>query len=226
MLYALLGWFDAPCVRKTLPMMRIHSRAAAGPMGWWYVFGSASLTLLLLQIVTGIGLALTYVPSADQAYRSLDYLNYEQFLGWLLRSMHYWSGSAMTVMVAIHMTQVFLHGSYKYPRELTWIVGVFLLLMTLGMMFTGQILRWDTDANPANGYQEKQWPAVCRAAGDGWEGRSRRHAEPILRPACLRDPGPLASPPGNSSLVGAQVRHQRSACRRATCGPEDLPGAI
>jgi ubiquinol-cytochrome c reductase cytochrome b subunit len=149
MFKALLAWFDARLrVRETLmPMMR-HPipKGAAGPMGWWYVFGSASLTLLVLQIVTGIGLALTYVPSADQAYRSLEYLNYEQPLGWFLRSMHYWSGSAMTVMVAIHMTQVFLHGSYKYPRELTWIVGVFLLLLTLGMMFTGQVLRWDTDA--------------------------------------------------------------------------------
>jgi ubiquinol-cytochrome c reductase cytochrome b subunit len=149
MFKALLAWFDARLrVRETLlPMLR-HPipKGAAGPIGWWYVFGSASLTLLMLQIVTGIGLALVYVPSADQAFRSLQYLNYEQPWGWFLRSLHYWSGSAMTIMVAIHMTQVFLHGSYKYPRELTWIVGVFLLLLTLGMMFTGQILRWDTDA--------------------------------------------------------------------------------
>jgi len=102
--------------------------------------------LLLLQIVTGIGLSMVYVPSADQAYRSLQVLDYEQPWGWFLRALHYWSGSAMTIMVAVHMTQVFLHGAYKYPRELTWIVGVFLLLLTLGMMFSGQVLRWDTDA--------------------------------------------------------------------------------
>jgi ubiquinol-cytochrome c reductase cytochrome b subunit len=130
-----------------LPMMR-HPvpRGIAGPMGWWYVFGSASLTLLLLQILTGIGLALVYVPAADKAYESLLYLNYEQPWGWLLRALHYYAGSGMTVMVLVHMTQVFLHGSYKYPRELTWLVGVFLLFLTLGMMFTGQVLRWDTDA--------------------------------------------------------------------------------
>lgn len=149
MLKRLGTWLDARLkVRETfLPMLR-HPipRGAAGPMGWWYVFGSASLTLLALQFVTGIGLALTYVPSADQAYRSLEYLNYEQPWGWFLRAMHYWGGSAMTVMVLVHMTQVFVHGAFKYPRELTWIVGVFLLLLTLGMMFTGQVLRWDTDA--------------------------------------------------------------------------------
>jgi ubiquinol-cytochrome c reductase cytochrome b subunit len=148
-LRAVGNWFDARLgVRATLlPMLR-HPipRGAAGPMGWWYVFGSASLTLLLVQILTGIGLALVYVPSADKAYDSLLYMNYDQPLGWFLRALHYYAGSGMVVLVLAHMTQVFLHGAYKYPRELTWVLGVLLLLCTLGMFFSGQILRWDPDA--------------------------------------------------------------------------------
>src|SRR5262245_50222833 len=123
-------WLDARLkVREVfLPMLR-HPipKGAAGPMGWWYVFGSASLTLLFLQILTGIGVALVYVPAADKAYESLVYLNFRQPLGWFLRSVHYWSGSLMVVMALAHMTQVYLHGAYKYPRELTWVLGVFLL---------------------------------------------------------------------------------------------------
>jgi ubiquinol-cytochrome c reductase cytochrome b subunit len=148
-LWAVGNWFDARLgVRDTLlPMLR-HPipREVAGPLGWWYVFGSASLTLLLIQILTGIGLALVYVPSANDAYESLLYLNYQAPLGWFLRALHYYAGSGMVVLVLAHMTQVFLHGAYKYPRELTWVVGVFLLLCTLGMFFTGQVLRWDPDA--------------------------------------------------------------------------------
>jgi ubiquinol-cytochrome c reductase cytochrome b subunit len=148
-LRALVDWFDARLsLRATLlPMLR-HPipREVAGPMGWWYVFGSASLTLLIIQIVTGIGLALVYVPAADKAYDSLLYLNYDVTLGWFLRALHYYAGSGMVVLVLAHMTQVFLHGAYKYPRELTWVLGVFLLLCTLGMFFTGQVLRWDPDA--------------------------------------------------------------------------------
>jgi ubiquinol-cytochrome c reductase cytochrome b subunit len=143
------SWFDARLsLRATLQPMMEHPipRASAGPMGWWYVFGSASLTLLIVQILTGIGLALVYVPSADKAYDSLLYLNYDESLGWFLRALHYYAGSGMVVLVLAHATQVFLHGAYKYPRELTWVVGVFLLLCTLGMFFTGQILRWDPDA--------------------------------------------------------------------------------
>src|SRR5262249_25047897 len=121
-------------------------KGIAGPAGWWYVFGSASVTLLVIQILTGIGLALVYVPSADHAYESLLFLNFEQPLGWFLRSLHYYAGSGMVVMVLAHMTQVYLHGSYKYPREMTWVLGVFLFVLTLGMFFTGQILRWDPDA--------------------------------------------------------------------------------
>jgi ubiquinol-cytochrome c reductase cytochrome b subunit len=130
-----------------LPMLKHPIPAgAAGPMGWWYVFGSASLTLLIVQILTGIGLALVYVPAADKAYDSLLFLDYDQPLGWFLRALHYYAGSGMVVMVLAHMTQVFLHGSYKYPRELTWVVGVILFLCTMGMFFTGQVLRWDPDA--------------------------------------------------------------------------------
>lgn len=142
-------WIDARAgVSATLwPMMR-HPvpRSIDGPMGWWYVFGSASMTLLLIQILTGIGLSMVYVPSADKAYESLLYLDYEHPWGWFLRALHYYAGSGMVVMLLIHMTQVFLHGAYKYPRELTWVVGVLLLACTMGMFFTGQILRWDTDA--------------------------------------------------------------------------------
>ncbi len=149
LLRALGGWLDARLkVRESILPMLTHPipKGAAGRMGWWYVFGSASLTLLLVQIVTGIGLALVYVPAADKAYDSLLYLNYDQPLGWFLRALHYYAGSGMVVMVLLHMTQVFLHGAYKYPRELTWVAGVLLLLCTLGMFFTGQVLRWDPDA--------------------------------------------------------------------------------
>lgn len=113
---------------------------------WWYVFGSAALTVLVLQVVTGILLAIVYVPSADQAWNSLQYLNHGLTLGWFLRAVHGWGSNFMVALVLIHMVQVFLFGAHKYPREFTWVVGVFLLLMTLGMAFTGQVLRFDQDA--------------------------------------------------------------------------------
>src|SRR6202163_3062484 len=113
---------------------------------WWYVFGSAATTLLILQVVTGILLALVYVPSASEAWKRLDELNRQLYLGWFLRAMHGWGSNFMVAVVLIHMAQVFLFGAYKFPRELTWILGVFMLLMTLGMAFTGQVLRFDEDA--------------------------------------------------------------------------------
>lgn len=113
---------------------------------WWYVFGSAAFTLLMLQVVTGILLALVYVPSAAQAWNTLNILNHQIPLGWFLRALHGWGSNFMVAIVFIHMAQVFLFGAYKFPRELTWLVGVVLLLLTLGMAFTGQVLRFDQDA--------------------------------------------------------------------------------
>ena len=113
---------------------------------WFYVFGSAAVVVFMLQIVTGVMLALIYVPSAGEAWNSLQTLNHQVALGWFIRALHGWGSDFMVAIVLIHMVQVFLFGAYKYPRELTWIVGVFLLLVTLGMAFTGQVLRFDQDA--------------------------------------------------------------------------------
>ncbi len=113
---------------------------------WWYVFGSCTLMFFMIQIVTGICLALVYAPSGESAYDSLLYLNYEVPGGWMLRAIHAWSSNAMVFMMLVHMTQVFLHGAFKFPREMTWIFGVALMLTTLGLAFTGQVMRWDSDA--------------------------------------------------------------------------------
>src|SRR5262249_3524308 len=110
------------------------------------VFGSAALTVFTLQLVTGILLAVVYVPSAREAWSSLQLLDRQIALGWFIRALHGWGSNFMVAIVLIHMVQVFLFGAYKYPRELTWIMGVFLLLATLGMAFTGQVLRFDEDA--------------------------------------------------------------------------------
>jgi ubiquinol-cytochrome c reductase cytochrome b subunit len=113
---------------------------------WFYVFGSAALTVFAMQLVTGVLLALVYVPSAAEAWNSLQTLNHSIAFGWYIRALHGWGSNFMVAIVLIHMVQVFLFGAFKFPRELTWIVGIFLLLMTLGMAFTGQVLRFDQDA--------------------------------------------------------------------------------
>lgn len=116
------------------------------PIGWWYVFGSATLAIFIVQVVTGVGLAMTYVPAPNSARDSLEFITSGAALGNVVRGIHYWGAAAMVVLVLIHMSQVFLFGSYKYPREINWLSGSLLLLATLAMAFTGQLLRWDQDA--------------------------------------------------------------------------------
>ena len=140
------NWFDqrlqlgAP-IRETMEHPIPRDSAS-----WYYVFGSAAMTVFGLQLATGILLALIYVPSAGEAWNSLQILNHQISLGWFIRALHGWGSNFMLAIVLIHMVQVFLFGAYKFPRELTWILGVLLLLMTLGMAFTGQVLRFDQDA--------------------------------------------------------------------------------
>ncbi len=139
-------WFEdriqmAGAIRETMEHPVPRQTAS-----WAYVFGSAALTAFMLQLVTGILLALLYVPSAGEAWNSLQILNHHVALGWFIRALHGWGSNFMVAIVLIHMVQVFLFGAYKFPRELTWVVGVLLLVLTLGMAFTGQVLRFDQDA--------------------------------------------------------------------------------
>ncbi len=113
---------------------------------WFYVFGSATLLCFMIQLATGIMLAMVYVPSAAEAYTTLEYLTFNQYLGWFLRGVHFWGSNFMVGIMLLHMTQVFLFGAYKYPREITWITGVILMVLTLGLAFTGQVMRFDEDA--------------------------------------------------------------------------------
>jgi ubiquinol-cytochrome c reductase cytochrome b subunit len=103
------------------------------------------LVAFLLQVATGTVLATVYVPSTSDAYQSLQLITHGAFLGRLLRGMHYFGASAMMVLIGAHMSRVFLTGSYKFPREWNWLSGAALLLLTLLMAFTGQLLRWDQD---------------------------------------------------------------------------------
>src|SRR6201988_3433864 len=139
-------WFDSR-LKLAAPIREVAEHPVPrNTASWWYVFGSAALTVFMLQLVTGILLALIYVPSAGEAWSSLQALNHDVTLGWFIRALHGWGSNFMVAIVLIHMVQVFLFGAHKFPRELTWIIGVFLLLMTLGMAFTGQVLRFDQDA--------------------------------------------------------------------------------
>ncbi|HJX40653.1 MAG TPA: cytochrome b N-terminal domain-containing protein [Anaerolineales bacterium] len=115
-------------------------------VNWLYTLGSATLFVAVNQIVTGILLTIYYVPTPDQAYATVRYISTQVPAGWLIRGLHHWGASAMVVLAALHMLRVILHGAYKYPREVTWLTGVGLLLIVLGFGFTGYLLPWDQKA--------------------------------------------------------------------------------
>src|SRR5215475_6523147 len=140
------SWFDARLQLGKEIRETAEHEVPRESASWFYVFGSAALTAFGLQLVTGVLLATVYVPSAGEAWNSLQLLNHNIALGWFIRGLHGWGSNFMVGIVLIHMVQVFLFGAYKFPRELTWMLGVMLLLVTLGMAFTGQVLRFDQDA--------------------------------------------------------------------------------
>jgi quinol-cytochrome oxidoreductase complex cytochrome b subunit len=117
---------------------------------WWNTLGSASMFLFIMQGLTGIFLSVYYTPSPDHAYDSIQYIMNGVAFGWLIRGIHHWGASLMIIVVFIHMIRVFVTASYKYPRELTWMIGAGLLLCTLGMGFTGYLLPYTQQSYWAN----------------------------------------------------------------------------
>lgn len=115
-------------------------------VGWSATLGSLCALVFVVQAVTGMFLAMYYSPSPDLAYRSVQYIMEDVHLGWLLRGIHHWGAGAMVVLVACHMLNIFFAGSYRPPREMNWIIGAALFLLTLGMGFTGYLLPWDQKA--------------------------------------------------------------------------------
>jgi len=140
----LFAWLDERLALNDLYKATLDRPEPKG--NWWNTLGSASLFLFLLQGATGIFLSIYYTPSPDHAYDSIQYIMNGVAFGWLIRGIHHWGASAMVLVVFIHLIRVFVTASYKYPRELTWLIGCGLFLLTLGMGFTGYLLPWNQRA--------------------------------------------------------------------------------
>src|SRR6202046_2298106 len=114
---------------------------------WFYTLGSATMFAFLSQAVTGVFLAMYYRPDPSRrAYESIRYVTNDVFLGQFVRGMHKWGSSVMVILVFLHMGRTFFFGAYKYPRELNWVIGVVLLILTMVMSFTGYLLPFDQRA--------------------------------------------------------------------------------
>jgi quinol-cytochrome oxidoreductase complex cytochrome b subunit len=125
---------------------RILDRPVPGWINYFYCFGGITFTLFVVLVLTGLLLSMYYLPSEHEAFRSVERIQLTVPLGKVLRGVHYWAGNLMVVTIVLHMLRVFVTGAYKSPRELHWVAGSFLLLLTLGFGFTGYLLPWDQKA--------------------------------------------------------------------------------
>jgi menaquinol-cytochrome c reductase cytochrome b subunit len=110
---------------------------------WFYTLGSAAMFAFVNQAITGVFLAMYYRPSANEAYESARHITNDVFLGEFVRGMHKWGSTVMFILVFLHMARTFFFGAYKYPRELNWVIGVVLLILTFVMALTGYLLPFD-----------------------------------------------------------------------------------
>ncbi len=137
-----VGWLDE---RSGIsPFLRgfLYRKTPKGT-NWFYTLGSATMFAFVSQAVTGVFLAMYYRPSVNEAYGSIQHINNDVFLGELVRGMHKWGSTVMVLLVFLHMGRTFFFGAYKYPRELNWLIGFVLLLLTMLMSFTGYLLPFD-----------------------------------------------------------------------------------
>ena len=137
-------WFEERLRTRELFAALLHVRIPAEART--YYLGGITLFLFGVQVVTGTLLTLYYKPTPDTAFDSVKYITSVVEFGWLIRSVHHWAANLMIIFLVLHVVRIFVQGAYKYPRELTWIVGIGLLAVTIGFGFTGYLLPWDQRA--------------------------------------------------------------------------------
>ena len=137
-------WIDERLQLSTL-LTAFFDRPVPRQLGWFHTLGSATLFLIVLQVITGITLTLSYVPSPDHAYDSIKYIDVLPF-GAIVRGLHQWGASLLVLVIGLHVLRVFAWAAYKYPRELNWVIGALLFFVVLAFAFTGYLLPWDQKA--------------------------------------------------------------------------------
>jgi menaquinol-cytochrome c reductase cytochrome b subunit len=148
---AVVNWLDERYPFTKSVDEALYQRVPNYANAFYYCFGGMVFILIVLQLLTGIFLAIYYVPDAAgnpaPAYTSVkDVIMGQVYMGWLVRGVHFWAANLLVVMIVMHMARVFWTGSYRAPRELNWMVGVTMLLVVLAFSLTGYLLPWDTKA--------------------------------------------------------------------------------
>src|SRR5438477_12293890 len=139
------NWFDERTAVRSLVRKGLYE-AVPVRGSWFYTLGSATLILILLQLITGIFLTMLYVPSVTEAWASLEFLKEHAAFGSIFRGIHLWSAYVLLFVLGLHMIRTFFSGSYKRPRELNWVTGTGLFVLVLGMAITGAFVPWDQAA--------------------------------------------------------------------------------
>ena len=197
---------------------------------WFYTLGSATLFAFLSQAVTGVVLAMYYSPSATGAYESTRHITNDVFLGEFVRGMHKWGSSVMVILIFLHMGRTFFFGAYKYPRELNWIIGVVLVVLTFVMALTGYLLPFDQRSYWATivaGNINGTGPIVGPFLTDALMGGGDFGATTLSRFYSIHM---LVIPGAIAAMIGAtcsrhQARHHRAAVAEGRAGREAGRGA-
>ena len=201
----MVGWLDERSGISPILRAQIYRKVPKGT-NWFYTLGSATLFAFVSQAVTGVFLAMYYEPDTSRAYESAAHITNEVFLGELVRGMHRWGSTVMIILIFLHMARTFVFGAYKYPRELQWIIGVVLMVLSLAMGLTGYLLPFDQRSFWATtvatnldclrtAHRAPTWPTSCAAGRN-----SGRPASLASTPCtCSLVPGLIAA------LIGAHL---------------------
>ena len=213
---ATLGWLDERTGASPFLRGFLFRKVPKGT-NWFYTLGSASMFAFLNQAVTGVFLAMYYDPNPTKAYDSVRHITNDVWLGAFVRGMHKWGSTVMVLLVFLHMGRTFFFGAYKYPRELNWLIGFVLMLLTMLMSFTGYLLPFDQRSYWASivGINlNSSGPIVGPYLADFLRAGSEFTSvtlEPLLLDPHAADPGLDRGADRRAPLPRGQARHDRAA---------------